>query len=133
LQQLEQLGDLIQDCTDGQYCMPTSWQQALGYDQAELGDAQCIPVAAEDSQAAFRRQCQRVLQGEPAQATELVMHDRMGQALSMQASFFSLPPARTAVQVVLRDLTAQKKQELWLSTLLDNMDDGIIAMDMQGC
>jgi PAS domain-containing protein len=33
----------------------------------------------------------------------------------------------------LRDLTAQKKQELWLSTLLDNMDDGIIAMDTQGC
>jgi PAS domain S-box-containing protein len=36
------------------------------------------------------------------------------------------------VQVVLRDLTAQKKQALWLSTLLDNMDDGIIAMDTDG-
>jgi hypothetical protein len=54
------------------------------------------------------------------------MHDRMGQALSMQACF---PLPAHGVQVVLRDLTAQKKQALWLSTLLDNMDDGIIAMD----
>jgi PAS domain-containing protein len=65
-------------------------------------------------------------------ATELVMTDRMGQALSMQACFFSLPAQQARTCVVLRDVT-QQKQELWLSTLLDNMDDGIIAMDMQGC
>lgn len=137
LQQLEQLGDLVQDCTaDGQILYASiRWQQALGYDQAALGNLNVYQLLASDSQAAFRAQCQRVLQGEPAQATELVMTDRLGQALSLQASFYSLPPAagKDCLRVVLRDVTQQKKQELWLSTLLDNMDDGIMAMDMQGC
>ncbi|BBF86313.1 multi-sensor hybrid histidine kinase [Aquitalea magnusonii] len=137
LQQLEQLGDLIQDCTaDGQILYAnTSWQQALGYNQAELGSLNIYQLLASDSQAAFRTQCQRVLQGEQAAATALVMTDRVGQALSLQASFCRLPVTAGAprLRVVLRDVTQQKKQELWLSTLLDNMDDGIIAMDMEGC
>nr|WP_255496750.1 ATP-binding protein [Aquitalea sp. LB_tupeE] len=132
MQQLEQLGDLILVCQpDGQLLHANqAWLESLGYCATELGTLNVYAVLAEDSRAAFHRQCQQLQAGLPAQAIALVMHDRMGQALSMQACFFPLPGH--GVQVVLRDLTAQKKQALWLSTLLDNMDDGIIAMDTDG-
>ena len=132
LQQLEQLGDLILACRqDGQLLHANqAWLESLGYCASELGALNIYPLLAEDSRVAFHTQCQRLQTGQTPQAIALVMHDRMGQALSMQACFFPLPGH--GVQVVLRDLTAQKKQALWLSTLLDNMDDGIIAMDTDG-
>ena len=136
LLQLEQLGDLLLDCSqDGQLLHANQpWLESLGYSASELATLNVYQLLAEDSRAIFRHQCQQLQAGLAPQAIALVMQDRLGQALSMQACFFPLPASALphGVRVVLRDLTAQKKQALWLSTLLDNMDDGIIAMDTDG-
>ena len=136
LQQLEQLGDLLQDCdSTGQllYANPM-WLHTLGYAASELATLNVFQLLAEDSQAAFREQAALIARGQRPPAIELLMCDRSGQALSVLASFSPLHRENAAdgLRLLLRDITQQKKQEQWLSTLLDNMDDGIIAMDMQG-
>ncbi|WP_137010064.1 PAS domain-containing hybrid sensor histidine kinase/response regulator [Aquitalea aquatilis] len=140
LQQLEQLGDLVQDCdSKGQllYANPT-WLHTLGYTAGELSTLNVFQLLAEDSHAAFREQAALIARGQRPPAIELLMRDRSGQALSVLASFSPLPRENgdqdgdDALRLLLRDITQQKKQEQWLTTLLDNMDDGIIAMDMQG-
>ena len=136
LQQLEQLGDLIQDCTaDGQLLHAnTVWLHTLGYTLGELPGLNVFQLLAEECHAAFRQQTACILRGEVAPVIELVMYDRTGQTVSLLASFnpLSAENGKPALRLLMRDVTQQKKQELWLATLLNNMADGVIAMDMQG-
>jgi len=135
-QQLEQLNDLVQDSSqDGQlWYVNHSWQQTLGYAADELANLNLFQMLPAEQHQLYRHHCRQILAGQTLPPLELTLFDKNRHTVAVLASISrhqasGKPPG---LRAILRDITLQKKQELWLTTLLDNMGEGIIATDIHG-
>ena len=129
LAQLEQLDYFLLSCdADGRiFDANDRWLRTFAGKRPPSDLFALLPV---EFHPVFRQEFGMAAQGAHGRPFELAMPDKDGQLVLLEARFAA---GKTGSQrLILRDISAQKEQELWLSALLNNMDDGVLAMDMQG-